>query len=100
VKTNVRSSSLAAYDRAGRDGTLSKQQALIMAHITPGRDYSLQELVRLTGLPVNVISGRCNELRTAKLLEHGPDRKCSLTTRTIHPVRLPALQPSLEAAGT
>lgn len=67
-------------------------------NVKRGRDYSLQELSRLTGLGVNVISGRCNELRAAKHLELGPERKCSLTGRTIHPVQLPALPPILEAA--
>jgi hypothetical protein len=85
----VAETSREAYHAIQRDGTLTRQQAQVMQQVQPGRDYSLQELVKLTGLPVNVISGRCNELRTAKRLEHGPERKCSVTGRTIHPVRLP-----------
>jgi hypothetical protein len=89
MKTQVAETSIDAYHALQREGTLTKRQAQVMEQVQPGRDYSLQELVQLTGLPVNVISGRCNELRAAKRLELGPERKCSLTGRTIHPVRLP-----------
>ena len=89
MKTMVADTSVETYHALQREGGLSRQQGQVMAVIRAGRDYSLQELVKLTGLPVNVISGRCNELRAAKRLEHGPTRKCSLTGRSVHPVRLP-----------
>lgn len=85
----VASTSLAAYDNLRETGKLSARQQQVMAVIQPGRDYSLQELVMLCGLPVNCVSGRVKELKDAKALEHGPTRACSLTKATIHPVRLP-----------
>ena len=92
----VASTSLAAYDNLRETGKLSARQQQVMAVIKPGRDYSLQELVMLCGLPVNCVSGRVAELKKAPLsmLEHGPTRACSLTKSTIHPVRLPSKQSS------
>lgn len=98
MKTNVATTSIDAYHAIQKDGTLSKRQAEVLAHIKPGKDYSLQELARLTGLGVNIVSARCHELRAAKVLELGPTRKCVHTGRSVHPVRRPALPPILEAA--
>jgi hypothetical protein len=83
-----------AYDEIRSTGKLNEQQKKIMAVIVRGRDYSLQELVMLSGLPINVVSGRVNELKKSplELLERAPTRKCTLTGSTIHPVRLPALE--------
>lgn len=92
------STSIACYHELRAEGLLSKRQQQVMDVIKPGRDYSLQELVMLCGRPVNVVSGRVNELKgDLKMLEHGPTRKCSLTQRTIHPVRIPEPQGSLFA---
>lgn len=93
--TAVSDTSIKTYHAIKADGTLTLRQGQVMEVIYPGQDYSLQELVKLTGLPVNVISGRCNELRTAGSLTFGLTRKCSVTQRTIHPVKLPAAQESL-----
>jgi hypothetical protein len=93
---SVVETSIEAFHAIKSDGTLTNRQKQVMAVIRLGRDYSLQELVMLTGLPVNVISGRVNELKgEVGLLEHGPTRKCTLTNRTIHPVRLRPAQGEL-----
>jgi len=96
MKTAVRATSVQAYHEALADGTLAERQRQILAVMVPGRDYSLQELVSLTGIPVNVISGRVNELKNdLGRLEHGHTRRCTVTGRTIHPVKLVARQESL-----
>ncbi len=46
-------------------------------------------IVGLTGLPINVVSGRVNELKSSGYLQHGPTRRCRITGRTIHPVKRP-----------
>lgn len=89
MRTAVADTSIQAYRDLRAVGQLSRQQRVIMAAIKIGNDYSLQELVRLTQLPVNVVSGRVNELKSAQRLVLGMLRKCSVTGRTIHPVRLP-----------
>ena len=93
----VATTSIDTYHDLKADGTLGKRQAEVMAAVQPGIDYSLQELVRLTGLPVNVISGRAFELRDMGRLELAPARTCSVTGRTVHPVRRPPAD--LDAIG-
>ena len=97
MKTNVASTSIDCYSALQNEGKLTRLQLKIMAAMEPWRDFSLQELVQLTGLPINTVSGRCNELRTAKRLEHGQTRACSVTGRRVHPVKLPDVQMELSA---
>jgi hypothetical protein len=91
--------------RRHRDsGDLTRQQRAIMTalHGEPDRDWTLQEIVKLTGLPVNVVSGRANELKSRKpfpyLLESTP-RACSITKRTVTPLRINRGQLALELAA-
>jgi hypothetical protein len=96
----VAATSIETYHAIRDDGTLGKRQAEVLAAVQPGLDYSLQELCRLTGLPVNVVSGRCHELRELGRLELADVRPCSLTQRVIRPVRRPAIDlDGLKAAG-
>lgn len=98
MRTAVAETSLIAYHGIRRDGTLSKQQAAIMAVIRYKRDYSLQEIARETGMPINVVSGRVNELKADRwLVEALVKRKCSITGRLIQPVKLPENQMELFA---
>jgi len=89
MHTAVAHTSIRTYRQMKKDGTLSKQQKEILAAMKPfPADYSLQELVKLTGLAVNTVSGRVNELREELgEVERGPARACSVTGRTIRPVR-------------
>ena len=73
----VAETSIDAYHALRRDGGLSRQQALVMRVIKVGRDYSLQELVVASGLPVNCVSGRCFELKHSGALEHSGTRRFS-----------------------
>lgn len=93
MKTAMQSTSLEAYDAIEAEGRLTRQQKIIVDAVKVGRNYSLQELVKITGLPINTISGRCNDLRHLGVLELGPTRACGVTGRQIHPVRLPAADP-------
>jgi hypothetical protein len=92
MKTNVSETSIVSYHEIQAEGKLNPQHNLIMQSISPSRDYSLQELCLLTKLPINVVSGRCNELKTARRLETAQKRSCSITKRTVAPVRLPRKQ--------
>jgi hypothetical protein len=95
MRTAVASTSIANYHTIKRDGTVSARQAQILAAVQPGRDYTLQELVKLTGLPVNVVSGRCFELKDAGELVLAEKRACTVTGRLVAPVKLPSAQGSL-----
>ena len=91
MRTAVADTSIDCYHAIQREGGLSRQQSVILAAVRRDRDYSLQELVSITGLQVNVISGRAFELKASGRLVPGETRRCSVTGRTVHPVRLPQL---------
>ncbi|MCY0854305.1 hypothetical protein [Cupriavidus sp. D39] len=97
MQTAVADTSIRAYHQAKKEGALSRQKQLIMAVIGPNPcDYSLQEIREKTGLPINVVSARVNELREDDCeLERGPSRPCSITRKTIRPVRRPHPQKAL-----
>jgi hypothetical protein len=86
----VAATSIESYHAIREDGTLGKRQAEVLAAVQPGLDYSLQELVRATGLAVNCITGRVAELREMGLLENAPQRACQVTGRQVKPLRRPA----------
>jgi hypothetical protein len=92
MRTQVAQTSIRTFHAITQDGTVSARQAQILAVMEHGQDYSLQELVALTGLPVNVVSGRAHELRKLERLELADKRTCTVTGRTVAPVKLPAVQ--------
>lgn len=97
MHTQVADTSIRAYRQAKKAGELEPRQRQILAVMAPyPADYSLQELVKLTGLPVNVVSGRVNELREVLcVVERGPARPCKITGKTIRPHRRPHPQGAL-----
>lgn len=97
MHTQVAHTSIRTYRDIKRDGTVATRQRQIMAVVQPyPADYSLQELCELTGLPVNIVSGRVHELREELgELERAPSRKCRITGRPIRPVRRPHPQKAL-----
>ena len=95
MRAAVASTSIDTYRAIHKEGQLTRMQLKIMAAIDPWTDYTLQELSKITGLPINTVSGRCNELRTANRLVLGQTRKCHVTGRMVHPVMLPESQPGL-----
>jgi len=96
MHTAVAHTSIRQYDRMRSTGELGRVQQEIMDAIgAHPRDYSLQELSQATGLAINTVSGRVNELRKAGQLELAPARACKVTGRTIRPVRRPHPQRDL-----
>lgn len=92
---NVRDTSRSAYSELRSTGRLGKQQQTILEKVQAGRDYSLRELAALTGLEINAISGRVNDLKKLNLLVEGEKRTCTVTGKTITPVKLPMAQECL-----
>lgn len=90
-----RETSLAAYDDLRDSGKVGKQAQTILNHLQPGGNYSLQEICRLTGLPINAVSGRVNDLKKIGLLAETDKRFCSITGRLVQPVKLPTIQREL-----
>lgn len=65
------------------------QTELLLDALEPGKDYTRQELVKLTGIPINVVCSIVFTLRDEnKLVEHGK-RQCSVTGSKVEALRLP-----------
>lgn len=88
--TNVSTTSADTYHSLRRDGSLTRQQAQIMAVIVHGRDYSGREIARLAGLDTSTVAGRLFDLVEAGVLEVAPVRPCAHSGRNVAPVRRPA----------
>jgi len=51
---------------------------------------TMREIQKATGIDINAVSGRCNELKRDKRLFEYPKRKCSETGRLViplHPIK-------------
>lgn len=95
MKTNVTDTSIKAFHQIKYEGVIGKQQLQILSAMARGRNYSLQELCRLTDLPVNAVSARVNELKAKNILSVCCKRKCSITGRTINAIETYREQRSL-----
>ncbi|HBO78680.1 winged helix-turn-helix domain-containing protein [Cupriavidus sp. UBA2534] len=88
MHTQVAHTSIRNYDRMRSSGQLGRIQQEIMAAIDVWpRDYSLKEIAESTGLAINTVSGRVNELRKGGQLEQAPQRACKVTGNKVRPVR-------------
>lgn len=85
----VAETSIRAYADLKDSGDLGNQQRAIMAAILPGTRYTRSELVDITGLPINIVTGRVNELVKAGRLDDGSPRRCRITKYTVKTVGLP-----------
>ncbi len=86
--TNVAETSIKCYHELLKEGKINKQQNQILGSMKRNRDYSLQELCIESNLPVNVVSGRVNELKEKGYIITLYKRPCSITRRTIQALEL------------
>ena len=84
----VRTTSIISYDELKGNGKQPKQKDIIFGvlkkNVSP---MSLQEICNKTGMALNSVSGRVNDLKKANQVVEAPKRKCSVTCKTITPVR-------------
>lgn len=85
----VAATSKRAYHEIEAEGRITRQEGIILAVMRPGADYSLQELVRLSGVQINAVAGRVNHMKKIGAVVVTAPRKCSITGRTVMPVSLP-----------
>ena len=91
----IRETSIIAYNELKTSGKQPKQKDIIL-NVLKGCDkaLSLQEICNKTGMAINAVSGRVNDLKKAnndlkranKVVE-ATKRKCSVTCKTITPVK-------------
>jgi hypothetical protein len=84
----VATTSIDAYREHKATGKLGQQATTILNTMAPDRDYSRKELARITGFELASVCGRVNELLAIGLLDELASRKCSITGKNIHPVKL------------
>jgi hypothetical protein len=91
MHTQVRDTSILTYDQLKAADELTPLQRQIVESLRlagEGVDFSRKEISRRTGLEINTVAGRVNELVSLGVLVEGRCRQCTVTHRYIHPVRL------------
>ena len=85
----TRITSRIAYKEINEDGTRVSQSDYIysiVASVPKNDDITLKEIARLTGLEINSVAGRVNELKNNGSLKESTKRKCRITGRLVTPV--------------
>ena len=84
----VRNTSIIAYNDLKISGKQPTQKQIILNALKKNvRPMSLQEICDITNMQINAVSGRVNDLKKANQVVEGPQRKCTITRKTITPVR-------------
>ena len=84
----VRNTSIIAYNDLKNSGKQPTQKQIILNALKKNvRPMSLQEICDITNMQINSVSGRVNDLKRANQVVEAPTRKCTITRKTITPVR-------------
>ena len=87
---NMQDTSLEAYDTLTRSGTkLTQKQRIIRLFLkNPHRDFTNNEISKYTGITINAVSGRVNDLRKDCELTYSVERPCSVTGVNVNAWRI------------
>lgn len=93
MKTNVRDTSIAAYDSVD----LSRGQRRVVEFLMkyPERDWTRNELATKSGIPINCVTPRVLELIRAGVLEERVRRGCRVSGKQAHAIRVAPRQMEL-----
>jgi len=84
---SVRTTSKIAYSGVQASGSTAVQRDQILDFLySESGPRSLREIQGFTGIDINAVSGRCNELKKDSKLYEYPRRKCSITGRLVVPL--------------
>ena len=84
----VRTTSIIAYNDLKSSGKQPTQKQIILNTLRDNKeDMSLQEICDRTNFQINAVSGRVKDLKKANQVVEAPNRKCTITRKTITPVR-------------
>lgn len=86
--TDIRDTSLEAYEYVNSRGITATQEARIAAYLYGRNPLTRQEISRGTGIAINAVCGRVNTLVKERHLEEHAKRPCSITGRNAHPLVL------------
>jgi predicted transcriptional regulator len=77
-----------AYREIQSNGTIGKQHLKIIRAMRGRKNMSLQEISRSSGVTINAVCGRVNELKKLQAIVKSDKRKCRITGRTIQSLAL------------
>ena len=81
--------SRAAYSDLNRNGKSESQKQMILGALEAvGAPLSGREIMKCTGLEINAISGRINDLKKSLHVIECARRKCSISNTLITPVTI------------
>ena len=84
----MRNTSIIAYkDLQATKKYLTQKEIILNALRENKTPMSLQEICDRTNFQINAVSGRVNDLKKANQVVEAPTRKCTITRKTITPVR-------------
>ena len=84
----VRTTSIIAYNDLKSSGKQPTQKQIILNTLRENKKpMSLQEICDRTNFQINAVSGRVNDLKKSNQVVEAPTRKCTITRKTITPVR-------------
>ena len=84
----VRTTSIIAYNDLKSSGKQPTQKQIILNTLKKNKTpMSLQEICDKTNFQINAVSGRVNDLKKANQVVEAKTRKCTITKKTITPVR-------------
>lgn len=98
MKTNVQSTSLAAYSELKSSPKLQAQQMKILAQMQHGRIYTRRELAALAHMETSTASARINSLLDDYIEVNGTKHD-PLTHKTVQALRLKPAQVELFGEG-
>tara|TARA_R110002020_G_scaffold139585_1_gene310557 strand:+ start:500 stop:814 length:315 start_codon:yes stop_codon:yes gene_type:complete len=80
-----------AYKQIIEEGTMNNQKEHIVMYVhdfAQDNGLSLREICKGTGLDINAVSGRVNDLKKEGILVTIEKRNCSITGRLVMPIIL------------
>ena len=84
----VRTTSIIAYNDLKSSGKQPTQKQIILNALRKNKKpMSLQEICDRTNFQINAVSGRVNDLKKSNQVVEARTRKCTITRKTITPVR-------------
>ena len=84
---SISTTSIEAFNDINSDGRSATQKNMILDTLDEiGKPLSAREVSNITGIEINAVSGRINDLKKDGLLVEAEKRKCSISHRTIRPV--------------
>ena len=83
----IRETSIIAYNELKTKGKQPKQKDIILNVLKENvRPLSLQEICNKTGMAINSVSGRVNDLKKENRVVESKKRKCTVTRKLVTPV--------------